>query len=77
LFQQAGLILEAEETLVKTMDFASWTTRIGVGDDVVEELRQLLFNAPAPSRAHLRPRVEGQEAYFDLTEGLFIGRKER
>ena len=74
-FQQAGLLLEAEETLVKPMPFASWVARVGIGPDVVEELRQLLFNAPTLSRAHLRPRVEGQEVYFDLIEGLFIGRK--
>jgi ubiquinone/menaquinone biosynthesis C-methylase UbiE len=75
LFRQAGLVLEAEELLAKAMHFASWTARTGVGHDVAEELRQLLFNAPGLARTHLRPRVEGQEVYFDLTEGLFIGRK--
>ena len=74
-FQQAGLILEAEETLVKPMPFASWVARVGIDHDAVEELRQLLFNAPTLSRVHLSPRVEGQEVYFDLTEGLFVGRK--
>lgn len=73
--QQAGLTLEAEEKLPKTMHFASWATRMGVAQDVVEVLRQELFHAPADVRAFLKPRVEDQEVYFDLTEGLFIGRK--
>ncbi|GIX48955.1 MAG: hypothetical protein KatS3mg131_3166 [Candidatus Tectimicrobiota bacterium] len=75
LLQAAGLILEAEEVLVKTMNFADWVARLAVSREVVEELRQRLFNAPAASRAYLRPRVEGQEAYFELTEGLFVARK--
>lgn len=74
-FRQAGLRLEAEETLAKPMPFASWVARVGIEPEVVEELRQLLFNASASTREHLRPRVEDQEAYFDLTEGLFLGRK--
>ncbi len=74
-FQEAGLTLETEETLVKPMNFAWWASRIGISDDVVEELRQLLFNAPDGSRAHFRPRIEAREAMFDLIEGLFIARK--
>jgi hypothetical protein len=46
-----------------------------VAEDVVEELRQLLFNAPALPLAHLRPRVEDQEVYFDLLEAVFMARK--
>jgi ubiquinone/menaquinone biosynthesis C-methylase UbiE len=75
-FQQAGLTLEVEETLAKPMHFLSWTSRMGVPDAVAAELRQRLFEAPALSQAYLRPRLEGQEAYFDLTEGLLVGRKE-
>lgn len=73
--QQAHLTLEAEETLPKPMHFASWAIRMGVAAEVVEELRQELFNAPTMVREFLKPRVEEQEVYFDLTEGLFIGRK--
>jgi ubiquinone/menaquinone biosynthesis C-methylase UbiE len=74
-FGQAGLTLAAEETLIKPMNFAAWTARFGLEDDVIEDLRQQLFNAPLPVRAHLQPRLEGQEVYFNLIEGLFIGRK--
>jgi ubiquinone/menaquinone biosynthesis C-methylase UbiE len=74
-FQQAGLTLEAEETLIKPMHFVSWTDRTGLDSDVVEELRQQLFNAPALVRSHFHPRVEDQEVYFNEIEGLFIGRK--
>ena len=74
-FQQAELTLEAEEMLVKPMNFAAWTARFGLEDEAIEELRQQLFNAPAPVRAHFQPRLEGQEVYFNLIEGLFIGRK--
>jgi ubiquinone/menaquinone biosynthesis C-methylase UbiE len=74
-FQQAGLVLEAEELLAKAMNFVAWTERMSVEEDVVEELRQLLFNAPALPLAYFRPRVEGQEVYFDLTEAVFMARK--
>jgi hypothetical protein len=74
-FQQAGLVLEAEETLAKAMNFVAWTNRLGISEEVVEELRQLLFNAPALPLAHFRPRVENQEVYFDLLEGVFMARK--
>jgi hypothetical protein len=57
------------------MNFASWTNRLGVKEDVVEELRQLLLNAPALPLAYFRPRVEDQEVYFDLMEGVFMARK--
>jgi ubiquinone/menaquinone biosynthesis C-methylase UbiE len=74
-FAQAGLLLEAEEMLAKAMNFVAWTERMSVAEDVVEELRQLLFNAPALPLAYFRPRVEEQEVYFDLTEAVFIARK--
>jgi ubiquinone/menaquinone biosynthesis C-methylase UbiE len=74
-FQQAGLALEVEETHPKAMPFVSWASRMGVGEAVVEELRQLLFEAPHFPRAYLRPRLEAEQAYFDLTEGLFMARK--
>ena len=57
------------------MNFVAWTERLGVEADVVEELRQLLFNAPALPLAYFRPRVEDQEVYFDLMEGVFMARK--
>jgi ubiquinone/menaquinone biosynthesis C-methylase UbiE len=74
-FTQAGLVLEAEELLAKAMNFVAWTERMSVEEDVVEELRQLLFNAPALPLAYFRPRVEEQEVYFDLTEAVFLARK--
>jgi ubiquinone/menaquinone biosynthesis C-methylase UbiE len=74
-FQQAGLALEAQEMLVKVMNFIDWTDRLQVEEEVVEELRQLLFNAPAMPLAHFRPRVEDQEVYFDVLEGVFMARK--
>jgi ubiquinone/menaquinone biosynthesis C-methylase UbiE len=72
---QARLQLDTEEILPKAMHFQSWATRMGVGEAVVADLHQRLFNAPALTQAHFRPRYEGQEAYFDLVEGLFIARK--
>jgi hypothetical protein len=74
-FQHAGLVLEAEETLVKAMNFGAWTERMGVAEDGVEELRQLLFNAPTVPLAYFRPRVEDQDVYFDLIEAVFLARK--
>ena len=57
------------------MNFAAWTARFGLEHEIIEELRQQLFNAPASAHAHLQPRIENQEVYFNLIEGLFIGRK--
>lgn len=74
-FQQAGLRLAHEEVVPKPMHFESWATRMGVGDAVVAEVRRLLFEAPPLPRERLHPRFEGAEAYFDLTEALFIARK--
>lgn len=74
-FQQAGLTLEGEEVSPKPMHFVSWATRMGVGDAVVAEVRRLLFDGPALTQAHLQPRLQGDEEYFDLIEGLFIARK--
>jgi hypothetical protein len=48
---------------------------MSVPEEVVEELRQELFNAPTLVRDYWKSRVQEQEVYFDLTEGLFIGRK--
>ncbi|MGE3541415.1 MAG: class I SAM-dependent methyltransferase [Candidatus Tectimicrobiota bacterium] len=74
-FAQAGLTLESEEVVPKAMQFESWASRMGVGDAVVAEIRRQLFEAPPLPRERLRPRFEGDEAYFDLTEALFIARK--
>jgi hypothetical protein len=74
-FQQAGLVLECEEVTPKPMQFESWATRMGIGETAVAEVRRLLFDAPPIPRERLNPRLEGEEAYFDLTEALFIARK--
>ena len=74
-FQQAGLVLAYEEVTPKPMHFESWATRMGIGEAAVAEVRRLLFDAPPLPRERLRPRFEGEEAYFDLTEALFIARK--
>jgi len=74
-FQQAGLMLECEEVTPKPMQFESWATRMGISAAAVAEVRRLLFDAPAIPRERLNPRLEGEEAYFDLTEALFLARK--
>ena len=74
-FQQAGVRLEHAEVVPKPMHFESWATRMGAGDTVVAEVRRRLFDAPPLPRQRLQPRFEGEEAYFDLTEALFIARK--
>jgi hypothetical protein len=48
---------------------------MGIGETTLAEVRRLLFDAPPLPRERLRPRFEGEEAYFDLTEALFIARK--
>lgn len=73
--QQAGLVIETEETLPKKMNFASWAKRMGVPEALTQELRQELRHAPPLAHDYLNPRVEAGELYFDFTEGIFIGRK--
>jgi ubiquinone/menaquinone biosynthesis C-methylase UbiE len=73
--QQAGLVLAYEEVTPKPMHFESWATRMGIGEAAVAEVRRRLFDAPPLPRERLCPRFEGEEAYFDLTEALFIARK--
>jgi hypothetical protein len=48
---------------------------MGIGAAAVAEVRRLLFDAPPIPRERLNPRLEGEEAYFDLTEALFLARK--
>lgn len=74
-FSDAGLTLAAEEVVPKPMAFFPWATRMEVGEAAVEEIRRLLFDDANFPRDFLRPRFENEEAYFDLTEGLFIARK--
>ena len=74
-FQQAELALACEEVTPKPMEFVSWATRMGIGEAAVAEVRRLLFAAPPLPRERLNPRFEGEKAYFDLTEALFIAHK--
>lgn len=71
-FQQTGLVLACVEVTPKPMHFVSWATRMGIDDASVAEVRRLLFDAPPIPRERLRPRFEGEDAYFDLTEALFV-----
>ena len=73
--RQVGLVIEVEETLPKKMNFASWAERMSVPEALTQELRQELLHAPTLARVYLNPRVEADELYFDLTEGIFISRK--
>lgn len=73
-FTQAGLTLTYEEISPKPMEFVSWATRMGIGEAAVAEVRRLLLDAPPVSRTWLKPRLEGAQEYFDLTEALFIAR---
>ena len=69
------MVLAYEEVTPKPMHFESWATRMGIAAAAVAEVRRLLFDAPSLPRERLRPRFEGEAAYFDLTEALFIARK--
>ena len=73
--RQAGLVIEIEETLPKKMNFVSWAERMSVPEALTRELRQEVLHAPSLARDYLNPRIEEDELYFDLTEGIFIGRK--
>lgn len=73
--QQVGLVLEIEETLPKKMNFVSWAERMSVPEALTQELRQEVLHAPYLARDYLNPRMEENELFFDLTEGIFISRK--
>ena len=72
---RAGLMLEGAETLSKSFQLESWAARMNVPEERMVELRQELWHAPPLARAYFNPRTEQDSTFFDLTEGVLIGRK--
>lgn len=69
----AGFAVEAEETLAKTMEFASWAAR---HDDTMRRLlRGLLAEVTPAVREALAPQERDGALTFRLVEGLFVARR--
>lgn len=69
----AGFTIAAEETLSKTMDFASWAAR---HDDTMRRLLGGLLAEVTPAvRDALAPQQTDGAITFRLTEGLFVAKR--
>ncbi len=75
MFADAGLKVEHSETLKKDMELNSWADRMGTSIEVKTQLRERLLSAPDAVKEWLTPRVDGDETFFTLTEGIIVGRK--
>lgn len=72
-YTTAGLTVQQQEILVKTMDFGTWAQR---HDATMQNyLRAMLSEVTGAAQAFLQPQVTPETASFQLYEGILIGRK--
>jgi ubiquinone/menaquinone biosynthesis C-methylase UbiE len=75
MFADAGLQVEHTESLSKELEFDAWADRMGAGEELKAKLRHWLSDAPAPVRAWLVPRRDGDRLFFTLHEAIIVARK--
>lgn len=75
LVGDAGLAIEAEETIDKAMDFATWCRTMSVPADIVPKLEAMLREPAQAFRAFIRPSESDGKLGFMLIELLMIARK--
>jgi SAM-dependent methyltransferase len=71
----AGLTVTHSEIFVKTRDLDEWCDRMAVEAKRREQVRVLIWQAPAAARAALAPRQVGSALKFLLTEVMVIAQK--
>jgi ubiquinone/menaquinone biosynthesis C-methylase UbiE len=74
-FSSSGLNLQHVEMAPKRMEFRPWAQRMGAEEETIEDLRQMLTDAPAPVSAFLLPQGTGDTLTFQLLEAILIGQK--
>lgn len=75
LVARAGLKERHVELLDKPMVFGPWVDQQNVGDDAKRKLKSMLLDGSAAFRAFARPRENGGDLDFILTEAVIIGVK--
>jgi ubiquinone/menaquinone biosynthesis C-methylase UbiE len=75
LLTAAGFAVVHEETWAKVMEFQPWAERMGASAETITQLRHDLLHAPPAVAAYFAPKMEGDTLFFQLEEGIFIGRK--
>jgi ubiquinone/menaquinone biosynthesis C-methylase UbiE len=75
MFADAGLKVGHTESFSEELEFEPWADRMGASPKLKAKLRQWLDDAPAPVRAWLTPRQEGDRLFFTLQEAILVARK--
>jgi ubiquinone/menaquinone biosynthesis C-methylase UbiE len=75
-FYEAGFRLIHQEKAVKALGFNAWTERMQVSAENVLRLRAMLEQAPQPVIDFMKPRFYVNDLTFDLTEAIFVAKKE-
>jgi ubiquinone/menaquinone biosynthesis C-methylase UbiE len=75
-FYESGFRLIHQEKKRMALGFNAWTERMRVSGDNVIRLRAMLQQAPRPVLEFMNPRFYVSDLTFDLTEAIFIAKKE-
>lgn len=74
-FANAGLILLHEDRVEKHVTFDEWCAHQKTPANVMAQLREVLLNAPAGVKDHLKPTFIDDVLNFSMVEGVFVCRK--
>jgi ubiquinone/menaquinone biosynthesis C-methylase UbiE len=75
-FYESGFRLIHQEKARKGLGFNAWTERMQVSAENVIRLRTMLEQAPQSVIEFIRPRFYVSDLTFDLTEAIFVAKKE-
>lgn len=73
-FANAGLTMMDTDTLEKRMEFLPWARRMVKDENLVEQIKVMLLNAPEDARDFLQPSTT-EPLTFRLVEGVFVGKR--
>jgi ubiquinone/menaquinone biosynthesis C-methylase UbiE len=75
-FYESGFRLIHQEEARKSLGFEAWAERMRVSAKNVVHLRAMLQQAPQPVIDFMNPRVNANDLAFDLTEAIFVAKKD-
>ena len=75
-FYESGFRLIHQEKARKALGFNAWAERMRVSADNVIRLRAMLQQAPQPVIEFMKPRFYVNDLTFDLTEAIFVAKKD-
>ena len=73
--EQADLSVLHTEVLRKPMGFEAWMDRMQVAPEARKQLTAMLWESKDHARQFLNPQGHGEDATFDLWEGIFLAAK--